>query len=61
MDNEHFRIVYEEIRPKIKEVVVGQKADFIKELANFIGHILESAEYSSWVYYEALVYIGENL
>lgn len=25
-----------------------------------MGHILESAEYSSWVYYETLIYIGEN-
>ena len=45
----------------MKSVIGTKDSQTIKDLAQMMGGMLESVEFSTWVFYDALVYVGENL
>jgi hypothetical protein len=57
-DDDRRSLIFNELRPKIRQIVRKVTIPELNELAVFIMKIFESNEYSSKVYLEALIFIS---
>ena len=57
-EDEKYEVIYREIKPRILDLIPEISCQNLHNLAILMENSLESAEYSSEVYYEALLWLG---